>query len=309
LVGNALEDAFAWDSGSGVVWDSAGHIVTNYHVVAQHWDLAVRLPDLSDWRAVIVGADEDKDVAVLKIDAPAERLSPIAIGDSKSLRVGQRVYSIGNPFGLSSTLTGGLVSALGRTIRSSTGAHNFIQDVIQTDAAINPGNSGGPLLDSAGRTIGLTTAIVQDNGSNAGIGFAIPIDIVNDLVPELIARGRPHKAGLGIKIQSELDNRIAGVMVGLVIPGGPAASAGLRGSMDPESLIFRGKGDVIVQIDEHPIANFDDLYRVLDSHAPGDTIAVTFVRDGERITVRIELKSLEDISRDVAAEARKRSSK
>ncbi len=298
LENDALESAFAWDSGSGIVWDDAGHIVTNYHVVEGHFDLMVRLQDLTDWSAHIIGFDEDKDLAVLKIEAPASHLSPILVGESRDLRVGQRVFSIGNPFGLSSTLTGGLVSALGRTIRSGTGSRNIIQDVIQTDAAINFGNSGGPLLDSAGRLIGVTTAIVAENGGNAGIGFAIPVDVVNKIVPDLITRGRPEKAGLGIKVQSELNNRIDGVMVGYVVPNSPAQVAGLRGSMEPESLIYHGKGDVIVAIDGERIHNFDDLYRILDSHQPGDGVVIEYVRDAGTLSAKITLQSLEDIRKN-----------
>jgi len=308
LAGAELAAAFAWDSGSGIVWDSHGHIVTNYHVVRQHFELVVRLPDLSDWPATIVGADEDKDLAVLRISAPADKLVPIVVGESKSLRVGQRVFSIGNPFGLQSTLTGGLISALGRTIRSGAGSQNFIQNVIQTDAAINPGNSGGPLLDSAGRLIGVTTAIVQENGSNAGIGFAIPVDVVNALVPQLIDRGTPAKAGLGIKVQAELNNRIDGVMIGVVVANSPAHEAGLRGSMDPDTMMFHGKGDVIVAIDRETIHNFEDLYRVLDEHAPGDRVEIAYLREGSRLTVTLELKSLDQIGRDVRRTPLERSS-
>jgi S1-C subfamily serine protease len=298
LSGAELAAAFAWDSGSGIVWDDQGHIVTNHHVVRDGFDLMVRLPDLSEWPARIVGADEEKDLAVLRIDAPPERLEPIVVGESRTLRVGQRVYSIGNPFGLQSTLTGGLVSALGRTIRSGSDPRNFIQNVIQTDAAINPGNSGGPLLDSEGRLIGVTTAIVQENGSNAGIGFAIPVDVVNQLVPELIDAGRPSRAGIGIKVQAELDNRIDGVMVGVVVANGPAHAAGLRGSMDPETLMFHGKGDIIVGIGGETIHNIEDLYRALDGRKPGEEVDIVYLREGVKSTVRLELRSLDRIGRE-----------
>ncbi len=294
----ATPENFAWDSGSGFVWDESGHIVTNYHVVEQAWDMVVRLPDLSDWPARLVGHDEDKDLAVLHIAAPGERLHPIAIGSSGHLRVGQKAYSIGNPFGLSSTLTEGIISALGRTIRSGTGAGRIIQDVIQTDAAINPGNSGGPLLDSAGRLIGVTTAIVSDDavdpahGLAVGIGFAVPVDTMNRIVPDLINFGRPSRAGLGVRVQSELNNRIEGVMIAFVVPDSPADRAGLRGGMDPDTLRFDRLGDIITAIDGEPVRNFDDLYRLLDSRAAGDLVEVTYRRGAETLAARVELTLL-----------------
>lgn len=299
-----MEAVFSWDSGSGIVWDDDGHIVTNYHVVEQHFDLMVRLPDLTDWPAVVVGFDEDKDLAVLRIDAPPAKLKPIALGSSRDLKVGQRVYSIGNPFGLSSTLTGGLISALGRTIRSGTGIGNIIQDVIQTDASINPGNSGGPLLDSAGRLIGVTTAIVQDSNGNSGIGFAVPVDVVNRVVPDLINFGQPVKAGLGIRVQTELAGIIDGIPISTVVPGSPADKAGLRGGLDVETLRYRD-GDIITAIDGVAIHDFDDLYRVLDTHQPGDIVRLDFVRKGESLTTKLELQSLAQLrngSREVGAQ-------
>ncbi|MBI4879839.1 MAG: trypsin-like peptidase domain-containing protein [Planctomycetes bacterium] len=294
----ATPENFAWDSGSGIVWDETGNIVTNYHVVEEAWDMVVRLPDLSDWPARLVGYDEDKDLAVLHIAAPQERLFPILVGSSARLRVGQKAYSIGNPFGLSSTLTEGIISALGRTIRSGTGAGRIIQDVIQTDAAINPGNSGGPLLDSAGRLIGVTTAIVSEDAADPahglaiGIGFAVPVDTMNRIVPDLINFGRPSRAGLGVRVQSELDNRIDGVMIAFVVPDSPADSAGLRGGMDADTLRFDRLGDIITAIDGEPVSNFDDLYRLLDSRSPGDMVEVTYRRGAETLAAEIELRLL-----------------
>ncbi|MFG0316898.1 MAG: S1C family serine protease [Planctomycetota bacterium JB042] len=284
-------DEFEWDSGSGFVWDDRGHVVTNYHVVRDAVDLTVRLPDLSDWPGRLVGIDEDKDLAVLHVEAPASLLNPIVVGRSAPLRVGQRAYSIGNPFGLSSTLSEGIISAVGRTIRSGTGAGRIIQDVIQTDAAITPGNSGGPLLDSAGRLIGVTTAMVSDAGGSAGIGFAIPVDTVNRIVPDLINHGRPRRAGLGVRVQTEVDRRIDGVMIAYVLPGSAAERSGLRGSMNPETLRF-GLGDVITGIEGHPVRTFDDLYGLLDTHRPGDQVDVTYRRKGKLHTTTIDLQVL-----------------
>ncbi len=282
-------DDLEWDSGSGFVWDEFGHVVTNYHVVKDAIDLVVRLPDLTDWPAELIGHDEDKDLAVLWIDAPRDRLDPIGIGRSQSLRVGQKAYSIGNPFGLSSTLTEGIISALGRTIRSGTGAGRIIQDVIQTDAAINPGNSGGPLLDSAGRLIGVTTAMVTESGNSAGIGFAIPVDTVNRIVPDLINFGQPMRAGLGVRVHAEFDRRIDGVMIAFVLPGSAAEQVGLRGTMNPRTLSL-GHGDLIVGIDGERVSNFDDLYRILDDLRPGAMVEVRFRRQGTEHTVELELQ-------------------
>lgn len=294
-----LADSFAWDSGSGIVWDTQGHIVTNYHVVQGHFDLMVRLYDRSDRPARVVGVDEDKDLAVLEIDAPPELLKPVTIGRSNDLRVGQTAYSIGNPFGLSSTLTHGIVSAVGRTIRSGTGVGRMIQDVIQTDCAINPGNSGGPLLDSSGHLIGVTTAIVSESGASAGIGFAVPVDTVNRIVPDLINFGYTARAGLGVQVQTELNNRIDGVMVAYVLPDSAAEAAGLQGGLDPETMRFEHDGDVIVSIDEAEIHNFDDLYRALDAHQPGDVIELTYVREKQARTAKIELRVLAPLQREI----------
>jgi S1-C subfamily serine protease len=188
-------------TGSGFVWDTNGDIITNFHVIQQADAAQVTLADQSNWKARIVGVAPDKDIAVLRIDAPANRLRPIPIGTSKDLQVGQSVFAIGNPFGLDQTLTTGVISALNREIESVT--RRPIQGVIQSDAAINPGNSGGPLLDSAGRLIGVNTAIYSPSGTSAGIGFAIPVDIVNRIVPELIRSGKVTRPGLGIQIANE----------------------------------------------------------------------------------------------------------
>ena len=185
-------------TGSGFIWDSQGRIVTNYHVISDANRLEVTLADHSSWKAVLVGAAPDRDLAVLQISAPADTLRPIAVGESKNLLVGQKVFAIGNPFGLDQTLTTGVVSALGREITAATG--RTIHDVIQTDAAINPGNSGGPLLDSAGRLIGVNTAIFSPSGASSGIGFAVPVGEVNRVVPQIIAKGKLIRPGLGITL-------------------------------------------------------------------------------------------------------------
>ncbi len=285
------ENDLAWDSGSGFVWDEEGHVVTNFHVVEGARRIVVRLPDLSDWDATLVGFDPDKDLAVLRIGAPRDRLHPLERGSSGRVRVGQRAYAIGNPYGLSTTLTEGMVSAVGRTIRSGTGLGRIIQDVIQVDAAIHPGNSGGPLLDSAGRLIGVTTATVAENGAPSGIGFAVPVDTVNRIVPDLIEFGRPLRAGLGVRVQTEVENRIRGVMIAYVLPGSAADRAGLRGGMDPNARRF-GLGDVITALDGVPVESFDDLYALLDRRRPGDRVRVTYLRKGREYTTEVELQLL-----------------
>ncbi len=270
-------------SGSGFVWDHDGHIVTNYHVVYRASTITVVLADQSSWRATIIGGDPDFDLAVLKIGAPRDQLPPVLVGESTGLQVGQKVLAIGNPFGLDSTLTVGIVSALGRSIRAMSG--RTISDVIQTDAAINPGNSGGPLLDSYGRLIGVNTAIISPSGSSAGIGFAVPVDTVNRVVPQLISKGEVEKPWMGIYImptnilaQMRMED-LKGVMVRQVIENSPAESAGLRGTkIDRFGNIELG--DVIIAIDSNEVANQDDLFRALDSTKPGDVVQLRYVRDG-----------------------------
>ncbi|MBZ0255539.1 trypsin-like peptidase domain-containing protein, partial [bacterium] len=221
-------------SGSGFIWDHDGHVVTNFHVVYRASTITVVLSDQSSWRATIIGSDPDYDLAVLKIGAPKDKLQPVLVGESSALQVGQKVLAIGNPFGLDSTLTVGIVSALGRSIRAMSG--RTITDVIQTDAAINPGNSGGPLLDSYGRLIGVNTAIMSPSGSSAGIGFAVPVNTVNRVVPQLISKGEVEKPWMGIdpmplSLLSQFGLRdLKGVMVRDVVDGSPAEQAGLHGA-------------------------------------------------------------------------------
>src|SRR5262249_42438409 len=221
-------------TGSGFVWDTNGDIITNFHVIQNADAAQVTLADQSNWKARIVGVAPEKDIAVVRIDGPPNRLHPIPIGTSKDLQVGQSVFAIGNPFGLDQTLTTGIISALNREIESVT--RRPIQGVIQSDAAINPGNSGGPLLDSAGRLIGVNTAIFSPSGVSAGIGFAIPVDTVNRLVPELIRSGKITRPGLGIQlvedeqINAQVMQRLGvkGVLVVDVSRGGAAAKAGIQ---------------------------------------------------------------------------------
>jgi len=280
-------------AGSGFIWDDSGYIVTNYHVIAEARGARVTLADHSTWPAQFVGAEADKDLAVLKIDAPKNLLPPIPIGTSADLQVGQKVFAIGNPFGFDQTLTTGVISSLGREIESST--RRPIQGVIQTDAAINPGNSGGPLLDSAGRVIGINTAIVSPSGAYAGLGFAVPVDVVNRIVPQIISGQKIKKPGLGIKLIEDYWVRrfgLEGVLFGGVTAGSGAEKAGLR----PTVLDARGRvllGDLIVAVDGKPVRNSNDLYRILDNHEIGDTVKVTVEREDRRGDVEVTLQAVE----------------
>ena len=279
-------------TGSGFVWDKAGHIVTNFHVI-QNADVAqVTLADRSTRKARKIGVAPDKDLAVLRIDVPKNGLRPIPIGTSNDLRVGQKVLAIGNPFGLDQTLTTGVISALGREIESVT--RRPIQGVIQTDAAINPGNSGGPLLDSAGRLIGVNTQIFSPSGASVGIGFAIPVDTVNRIVPQLIRHGRVIRPGLGVQVAEEQLARelgLPGVLIVDVAPEGAAAKAGIR----PTRRDFSGQvilGDVIVALDGKQIESVNDLYLVLEQYGIGETVTLTILREGKRHKVRVILERL-----------------
>jgi S1-C subfamily serine protease len=276
-------------AGSGFLWDRQGHVVTNFHVLQGSDSSVVTLSDQSNWKATVVGVEPDKDLAVLRISAPAEKLPPILVGTSKGLQVGQKVFAIGNPFGLDETLTTGIVSALGRTIDAVTGRK--IQNVIQTDAAINPGNSGGPLLDSAGRLIGVNTQIASPSGASAGIGFAVPVDTVNEVVPELIAHGRIVRPRLGIVPATESIARqlgVTGVLVITVQEGSGAAKAGLRGTERDRdgSLVL---GDIIVGVAGKDVASYDDLVTALEKQQVGDTVPVKIVRNDRALTVAVAL--------------------
>jgi len=280
-------------AGTGFVWDENGHVVTNFHVIAQAQEAVVTLADGSEWKGRLVGAAPDHDLAVLKIDAPADKLRPIPVGSSKNLRVGQFAMAIGNPFGLDQTLTTGVVSALDRQIESISGRQ--IYGVVQTDAAINPGNSGGPLIDSGGRLIGVNTAIKSASGSSAGIGFAVPVDTVNRIVPQLIKNGKAARPGLGILLAGDGVSRrfgVEGVVVRAVNPGSPAENAGLLG-LDQDRWGRVRLGDVIVGIEDRAVKGIDDLIKVLDSRAVGDEVKVELDRNGARREVKVRLASLE----------------
>jgi S1-C subfamily serine protease len=279
-------------TGSGIVWDQDGHIVTNFHVVQEGDRANVTLNDGTTYPATIVGTTPDKDLAVLKIDAPPQKLLPLPIGQSSNLKVGQKVLAIGNPFGLDETLTTGVISGLGREIKSVSGRP--IQDVIQTDASINPGNSGGPLLDSSGRLIGINTAIYSPSGANAGIGFAVPVDTVNQIVPQLMKYGKITRPGLGISIladQIAQQNRIDGVVVLQVAPSGAADQAGLVGAKTAQS--GAEINDVIVGIDGAEVHHANDLYKALDTHKVGDVIDVTVENHGKRRSAKVTLQAVQ----------------
>ncbi|HWN80867.1 MAG TPA: trypsin-like peptidase domain-containing protein, partial [Candidatus Udaeobacter sp.] len=278
-------------SGSGFVWDKQGHIVTNFHVIQNANSAEVTLADHSTWKATLVGAAPDKDLAILHIDAPAADLRPIQAGGSSDLLVGQTVYAIGNPFGLDQSLTTGVISALGREIESRTQVP--IRDVIQTDAAINPGNSGGPLLDSGGRLIGVNTAIASPSGASAGVGFAIPVDTVNWVVPDLIAHGKLVRPALGVQVASNPVAQslgVEGVLVLEVIQGSGAEEAGIH----PTRRANSGRvmlGDVIVAVDGEPVQTSGDLALVLEKRKVGDKVKVTVIRDQKKVDLEIRLMS------------------
>jgi S1-C subfamily serine protease len=281
-------------TGTGFVWDAAGHIVTNFHVIQGANGARVTLADQSSFDAQLVGAFPDRDLAVLRIDAPKEKLPPIAVGTSRDLLVGQRVYAIGNPFGLDQTLTTGIVSALNREIESFNS--RTIRGVIQTDAAINPGNSGGPLLDSAGRLIGVNTQIASPSGASAGIGFAIPVDEVNRIVPRLIKDGRFVRPALGVSAGSAQLQRALGLPKGVVVvqvsPGSPAARAGVQ----PFRRGGRGEviaGDVITAINDEPVADLDDMLANLERRQPGESVVLSLWRGGQSRRMPVVLAQAE----------------
>ncbi len=276
-------------SGTGFVWDEKGYIVTNFHVVEGARKITITLQDQSNWPAEVVGLAPERDIAVLKIDAPKAKLKALPLGDSGDLRVGRKVLAIGNPFGLDATLTTGVVSALGREIESPN--QRKITNVIQTDAAINPGNSGGPLLNSEGRLIGVNTMIYSPSGASAGIGFAIPVNTVKEVVPELITHGRIVRPVLGIAVapdQWAQQIGIQGVPILRVEPNSPAAEAGLQGARR-NNWGQISLGDVIVAIEDYPVANDDQLLSALEHYKPGDKVNVSVMRDSKLLTRKVRL--------------------
>ena len=279
-------------SGSGFIWDQEGHIITNFHVIQGASSAKVTLADHSAWEAQLVGMAPDHDLAVLYIKAPKNQLRPLAIGTSANLEVGQSVFAIGNPFGLDQTLTTGIISALGREITATTG--HTIAGVIQTDAAINPGNSGGPLLDSAGRLIGVNMAIVSPSGTSSGIGFAVPVDTVNRIVPQLIRQGEITRAGLGVRIGDDRVSRrlnLPGVLIIEVDKGSAAEAAGLRSTqVDAKGGIKLG--DVVVAIDGERIETSNDLFNAMEKHTVGETVKVTVLRGETRLSMAVTLQAV-----------------
>ncbi len=285
-------------SGSGSIIDMKGHILTNHHVVANAQKLEVTLADGSKWPAKLVGSDPDNDLAVIKIEAPKEKLKVIPMGDSKNLKIGQKVLAIGNPFGLQRTLTTGIVSSLGRTIRSEVGT--LIEDVIQTDAAINPGNSGGPLLNSEGEIVGINSAIISPTGGSVGIGFAIPVNTAKRVAPELISKGYVTYPYIGATIQSLIPEMAKflklkierGAMISEVVKGGPADKAGLKGGnqrVQVGNMIVLVGGDIVVKADQKDVKTNDELIHYIREKKPGDTILLKVFRKDSFIDMKVTL--------------------
>ncbi len=285
-------------AGSGIVLDRQGHILTNYHVIDGAREIQVTLFDGQSYPGQLIGKDASTDVAVIKINAPVESLMPVTLGDSTRLRVGQRVFAIGNPFGLERTLTTGIISSLNRTLPARN--ERTIKSIIQIDAAINPGNSGGPLLDSRGRLIGMNTAIASATGQSAGVGFAIPAANIARVVPQLIERGHVVRPDTGITRVHETEQ---GLVIVLTKPGGPAERAGLRGyrvvrqrrrqgpfTYETQS-IDRSEADLIVAVDGKRVATADDFLTIVEEKEPGDEIIVTVVRGGREVNVPLRLAS------------------
>ncbi len=276
-------------TGSGFVWDKAGHIITNYHVVKGASQVYVRLNVSEATIARVIGISPDHDLAVLRVSASPDKLAPIPIGSSSNLQIGQSVYAIGNPFGLKQTLTTGIVSALNRGLPTSTSRE--ISGVIQTDAAINPGNSGGPLLDSAGRLIGVNTAIASKSGTYSGIGFAIPVDTVNRIIPQLIRNGKAERPGIGIQaFPQEIAARIGvqGIIVASVLPGGPADKAGLIGV----SRSNRQIGDIIIAVNNKPVRDLGELTKALENAGIGKTVSLIIIRNNTQKSVNITIADI-----------------
>jgi S1-C subfamily serine protease len=296
----SLFDVPSEGAGSGSVLDKDGHVLTNFHVIDEAREIQVTLFDGKSYEARVVGRDESNDVAVLKIDAPRDSLLPVTLGSSERLRVGQRVFAIGNPFGLERTLTTGIISSLDRTL--PTHNHRTIKSIIQIDAAINPGNSGGPLLDSRGRLIGMNTAIASKTGQSAGVGFAIPVANILRVAPQLIAHGHVIRPDSGIAkvLQTE-----KGLLIATMTPGGPAEQAGLRGfrivkqrrrqgpfAYESQS-IDRNAADLVIAVDHQPITTANDFLNLVEAKRPGDEVTLTVIREGRELDVKLKLTASE----------------
>ncbi len=276
-------------AGSGFLWDRHGHVVTNFHVIQGSQSIQVRLDSGEAIRATYVGGSPDHDLAIIRLRSMPQSIRPIPVGTSADLAVGQAVFAIGNPFGLARTLTTGVISALDR--RLPTAAGREVMGVIQTDAAINPGNSGGPLIDSAGRLIGVNTAIISGSGSSAGIGFAVPVDVVNRVVPKLITNGKVPRPGIGIIV---LDEEVAaglgvlGVVIDRVVPGSEADRVGLQGIDYRNRLI----GDIIVAAGDQELKNIDEFIRILEKHAIGEMIMLDVRRGDQNRKVEVKVMDI-----------------
>ena len=299
VVNIAVSTAFGGGTGSGFILDTNGHIVTNNHVVESAEQILVRFADETLVEAELVGADADSDLAVIRVDVPKDLLREVRLGDSSTLRVGQRAIAVGNPFGLEQTMTTGIISALGRVVRQESGFS--LPQLIQTDAAINPGNSGGPLLNARGEVVGVNTLIFSSSGSSSGVGFAVPVNTVKRVVPSLIATGRYDDPWLGISglsitsiVAEALDLPVEqGILLQEVVPEGPADRAGLRGSYQ-QTEIDEGplptSGDIIEAIDGVEVRDMDDLIVYLAGTTVGQTVTLDIIREGERQSVELILE-------------------
>ncbi|HLQ44405.1 MAG TPA: trypsin-like peptidase domain-containing protein [Planctomycetaceae bacterium] len=284
-------EVHAEGTGSGSILDKLGHVVTNFHVIADANDVVATLHDGKQYDASFVGADPENDIAIIKIKAPPELLNPVALGDSSRLKVGMRCFAIGNPFGLERTLTTGVVSSLDRSLQIR--GNRSVKQIIQIDAAINPGNSGGPLLDTHGRLIGINTAIASKTGQSAGVGFAIPVNLVGRVVPELIRHGKVIRPDIGVRL-FETDK---GLMVAQLQPNGPGEKAGLRGPKVTRKRtgpfvverVDREAADVIVSVDGDEVKTQDDFLTAIERKHPTEQVIVTVVRDGRRANIPVTL--------------------
>jgi S1-C subfamily serine protease len=299
--GGLLLEIQAEGAGSGAVIDQQGHIVTNYHVVQGARTIQVTLFNGNEYEAAMVGADPLNDLAVIRIDAPPDELHPVTLGDSRRLRVGMRVFALGNPFGLERTLTTGIISSLNRSLQIH--GNWTIKSIIQTDAAINPGSSGGPLLDSHGRLIGINTAIATTSGQSAGVGFAIPVSLIARVVPQLLAHGRVIRPETGIRNVFVTEK---GLLIAELKPDGPAAKAGLRGPKITRSRrgpfvierVDKSAADLIVAIDGEKVKTIDDFLSYVEQKRPGEQVVLTIIRDGQRLDVPLILSASEPVAQN-----------